>query len=72
MAVETRDRGDSCRLLVGDPRHAARPVTRLLFDEPRRPGAAGVRRHPSALQDAVEVEHDLLRADVDLRRLHSW
>ena len=37
LAGEARHRRDSRRLLVGDPGDAARPVARVLLDEPRRP-----------------------------------
>ena len=48
VAVASRHGRDSRRLLVGHSGHAARPVARVLFDEPRRPGAAGVLRGASA------------------------
>ena len=38
------DGRDPGRVLVGHPGDAARPVARLLLDEPRRPGAEGVLR----------------------------
>ena len=40
-------RGDPRRLLVGHPGDAARPVARLLLDEPRRPGAEDLLRGAS-------------------------
>ena len=61
VALELRDRRHPRRLLVGDPGHAARPVARLLLDEPRRPGAEGLLRRAPALQDAVQVELAVLR-----------
>ena len=44
VAGEVRHRGDPGRVLVGHPRDAARPVARVLLDEPRRPGADGLLR----------------------------
>ena len=61
VAVEARDRRDSRRILVGHPRDAARTVARVLRDEPGRPRAEGLLGRASALQDAVEVEHAVLR-----------
>ena len=48
---------DSRRLLVRHPRHAPRPVARVLLDEPRRPGPADLLRGPSEVPDALQVEH---------------
>ena len=61
VAVEVRDGRDSRRLLVGHPGDAARAVARVLLDEPRRPGAEDLLRGAPEVQDAVEVEHAVLR-----------
>ena len=71
VAVASGDGGDPRRLLVGDPGDAARPVARLLFDEPRRPGAEGLLGGASDLPDAVQVEHAVLRVHGALRRVRS-
>ena len=57
LAVEVRDGRDPGRVLVGHPGHAARPVARLLLDEPRRPGAGRLLRGPPEVPHAVQVEH---------------
>ena len=61
VAVEARHGRDSRRLLVGHPGHAARPVARVLLDEPRRPGAEDLLGGAPEVPDAVQVEHALLR-----------
>ena len=63
VAGQVRDGRHSCRVLVGDPGHAAGAVARVLLDEPRRPGAEDLLRGAPEVQDAVEVEHAVLRPD---------
>ena len=71
MAVESGDGGDSRRLLVGDPGDAPRPVARLLFDEPRRPGAEDLLGGAPEVPHALQVEHAVLRVHGALRRVRS-
>ena len=70
LAREVRDGRDPRRLLVGHPGDAARPVARVLLDEPRRPRAEDLLRAASPVSHALQVEHAVLRADRTLRRLH--
>ena len=61
------DGGDSRRLLVGHPGHAARAVARVLLDEPRRAGAEDLLGRAPEVPDAVQVEHAVLRVHGGLR-----
>ena len=71
VAVQAGHRGDPGRVLVRDPGDAARTVARVLCDEPGWARAEDLFRRASALQDAVEVQHGVLRVHRPLRRVHS-
>src|ERR1700750_1497711 len=60
MALEMRHCRDSRRVFLGDPGDVARPISRLLFDEPRWFGAVDFFGRPSALSHALEIKYPLL------------
>jgi APA family basic amino acid/polyamine antiporter len=71
VALEVGHGRDPGRILVGHPGDVARPIARLLFDEPRRPGAGGFLRGASALPHALQIEPALLRLHRSVGRVRS-
>jgi APA family basic amino acid/polyamine antiporter len=59
------------RVLVGDSRDVARPIARLLFNEPRWTCAAGLRAGAPEIQNTLQIEHDHLRLHWALCRIRA-